>query len=223
MSTRNSTFPASETSLIDAVLEGDLDAFNQLVLEYQDLAYNHAYALLGDPAAAEDATQDSFIRAFQNLNSFRGGSFRAWLLRIVTNSSYDMLRRVKRHPMEPLFPKDEYGQEVESPAWLADPGPSVEAIVEEKELSEDLHHILDELPDIYRSVISLVDLNELDYEEAAASLNVPIGTIKSRLARARLQVKQRLRGHARHKKAKPAYGHKPSIPNTRMQAFTIGC
>jgi RNA polymerase sigma-70 factor (ECF subfamily) len=194
MSSTNSSLPVSELFLIEKALQGDLDAFNQLVLEYQSLAYNHAYALLGDQALAEDATQDSFIRVFQNLASFRGGSFRSWLLRIVTNMSYDFMRRTKRHPTRPLFPDDENGEETESPTWLADPSPSIEATVEEKEFSEGIYQILHELPDVYRSVITLVDLYELDYNEAAYILKVPIGTIKSRLARARLQMKEKLQG-----------------------------
>jgi RNA polymerase sigma-70 factor (ECF subfamily) len=192
MSSRNISLPLSELTLIRKAVQGDLDAFNQLVLEYQSLAYNHAYALLGDKARAEDATQDSFIRAFQNLSSFRGGSFRAWLLKIVTNMSYDFMRRTKRHPTEPLFPEDENGEEMESPTWLADPSPSVEATLEEKQFSEGIYRILDELPDVYRSVITLVDLYELDYSEAAEILKVPIGTVKSRVARARLQMKEKL-------------------------------
>jgi len=198
MSSRNISLPLSESSLIEKALQGDLDAFNQLVLEYQSLAYNHAHALLGDRATAEDATQDSFIRAFQNLSSFRGGSFRAWLLKIVTNMSYDFMRRTKRHPTEPLFPEDENGEEMESPTWLADPSPSVEATLEEKQFSDSIYQMLDELPDIYRSVITLVDLYELDYSEAADILKVPIGTVKSRVARARMQMKERLQGGPGH-------------------------
>jgi RNA polymerase sigma-70 factor (ECF subfamily) len=198
MSTRNIILRESEIPLIEKAVRGDLDAFNQLVLMYQSLAYSHAYALIGDPATAEDVTQDSFIRAFQNISSFRGGSFRAWLLRIVTNTFYDFIRRTKRHPTEPLLPEDEYGEEMESPAWLADPGPSTEATVEDKEFSDGIYQILDELPDVYRSVITLVDLYELDYSEAAKILKVPMGTVKSRVARARLQIKERLQGNSEY-------------------------
>ena len=197
MSSRNIP-PLSEISLIEKATQGDLDAFNQLVVEYQSLAYNHAHAMLGDRATAEDATQDSFIRAFQNLSSFRGGSFRAWLLKIVTNMSYDFMRRTKRHPTEPLLPEDEYGEEIESATWLADPSPSIEATLEEKEFSNGIYRILDELPDIYRSVITLVDLYELDYSEAAEILKVPMGTVKSRVARARLQMQKKLQGSSEY-------------------------
>lgn len=167
---------------------GNLDAFNQLVLRYQNLAYNHAYALLGDPDSAEDATQESFIKAFQALNSYRGGSFRGWLLKIVTNSAYDLMRRVSRQPSQSLYPLDENGEEIESTFWLADPSASVENVVEQNELSLEIRRLLDQLPAAYRSVITLIDINEFDYAEAAQALRVPIGTVKSRLARARLQM-----------------------------------
>ena len=223
MSSINLTLSPPEISLVKKAAQGDLDAFNQLVLEYQSLAYNHAYALLGDQASAEDATQDGFIRAFQNINNFRGGSFRAWLLKIVTNAAYDSMRRTKRRPAEPLFPEDEYGAEIESPSWLADPSPSVETTVEEREFSNRLYQILDELPDIYRSVITLVDLNELDYREVATILKIPIGTVKSRLARARLQVKEKLQGNSTNKSSKRTHPSEYSIPNTIFKACTVGC
>src|SRR5688572_18787101 len=190
MNNRTQSYPYDEKTLVSRASNGDLDAFNELVLMYQNIAYNHAYALLNDPALSDDATQESFIKAFQNMGDFRGGSFHAWLLKIVTNSAYDFMRRMKRRPTEPLFPEDEYGEEIESPTWIADPSPSLEATVEERELSASLYRILDELPEIYRSVLTLVDLHELDYSEVATILNVPIGTVKSRLARARLQVKR---------------------------------
>ena len=177
----------------DQASRGDLEAFNQLVLMYQNMAYNHAYSLLGDAVLSEDATQDSFIKAFENMPNFRGGSFRAWLLKIVTNSAYDLLRRSLRHPTQALFPEDEEGEEIESPAWLADPNPSVERTVEQHEDTKRLYQLLDELPDVYRSVLTLIDIEELDYTEAAQILNIPLGTVKSRLARARLQIVKRLK------------------------------
>lgn len=90
-----------EKALIQDALQGDLDAFNRLVLAYQDRVYNQAYRVLGESQAADDATQEAFISAYKNLRSFRGGSFRAWLLRIVTNACYDELRRRKRRPNHP--------------------------------------------------------------------------------------------------------------------------
>ncbi|HJR82236.1 MAG TPA: sigma-70 family RNA polymerase sigma factor [Anaerolineales bacterium] len=194
MNTLNQTTLFDEQTLLHQATKGDLEAFNQLVLQYQNMAYNHAYALLGNPDQAEDAVQESFIKAFQAMNGFRGGSFRGWLLKIVTNSAFDWLRRSQRHPMQPLFPEDENGEEIESPVWIADPAASVQDRVEEDELSKKIYELLDELPDVYRSVLTLIDIHELDYAEAAEALRVPIGTVKSRLARARLQMQKKLRG-----------------------------
>lgn len=187
---KNESHPCDEEMLIDKASKGDLDAFNQLVLNYQNMAYYHALALLGDSDHAEDITQESFIKAFRNINRFRGGSFRAWLFRIVTNTSYDMLRRSKQHMIQPLYTENENGEEIESPGWLVDPTDSIQMIVEQSEVSRHLHHALNELPEAYRSVITLIDLNEFDYEEAAYILKVPLGTVKSRLARARLQTRE---------------------------------
>ena len=192
MNTEDQPYMNDEVELVSKVSNGDLDAFNQLVLAYQNMAYNLAYTLLGDPDSAEDATQESFIKAFQNIGRFRGGSFRAWLLRIVANTSYDLLRRSKRSFIQPLFPENEDGEEVESPAWLVDSSASVQAVVEQMEDSTRIYRALDELPEVYRSVITLVDLYELDYGEAAKVLKVPLGTVKSRLARARLQMQHKL-------------------------------
>jgi RNA polymerase sigma-70 factor, ECF subfamily len=198
MISTNLATQSAEADLINKAANGDLEAFNQLVLNYQNMAYNHARALLGDPASAEDAAQESFIKAFQNIQSFRGGSFRGWLLRIVTNSAYDMLRRSGRRPTQPLFPEGEDGEEIESPAWLADPNASVQETVERDDEAKRLYQLLDELPEVYRSVLTLIDLYELDYLEAAEALKVPIGTIKSRLARARLRMKEKLGNGLNH-------------------------
>jgi RNA polymerase sigma-70 factor, ECF subfamily len=194
-STKQSTY--DEEILVTRAANGDLDAFNQLVLRYQTLAYSHAYTLLGDRHSAEDATQEGFIKAFQAMNRFRGGSFRSWLLKIVTNSAYDLLRRSYRHPTQSLEPKDENGKELESSRWLVDPASSVQETVEQHELSRNIYKTLDELPEAFRSVLTLIDVNELDYTEAAEVLGVPIGTVKSRLARARMQMKNKLRGSLR--------------------------
>ena len=193
MNSKTRTNEYSEEALLKSASTGDLEAFNQLVLKYQNTAYGHAYALLGDTDAAEDAAQDGFIKAFQALPAFHGVSFRAWLLKIITNSAYDQLRRSRRHPSQPLLPEDENGEEIESPTWMADPSASIQDVVENKELSRDIYALLDELPEAFRTVITLIDINELDYSEAAEALRVPIGTVKSRLARGRLQMQQKLR------------------------------
>ncbi|HPO58883.1 MAG TPA: sigma-70 family RNA polymerase sigma factor [Anaerolineaceae bacterium] len=184
-----------EVALIQAAVQGDLTAFNRLVLAYQEIAFNVAYRMLDDPDAAEDATQTAFISAYRNLKSYRGGSFRAWVLRMVTNTCYDELRRRKRRPVVSLEPlDDETSEEIESPRWLADEGPGPEDQLETAELERAIQRCINGLPEDFRSVILLVDVQGLDYQEAAEITRTPLGTVKSRLARARLKMRDCLHG-----------------------------
>ena len=183
---------------IESASNDDLDAFNQLVLKHQDAAYHHALAMLNDKWLAEEVTQESFLKAFQNIRGFRGGSLRAWLMRIVTNTAYDWLRQSVRRPTQPLFPNNEHDEEMESPSWLADPNALVEDTVERNETEKFLYRNLNELQDIYRDIITLIDIQGFDYLEAAQALNVPVGTVKSRLARARIQLRDKLRDVTSH-------------------------
>jgi RNA polymerase sigma-70 factor (ECF subfamily) len=185
-----------EIALIQAARGGDLDSFNRLVLAYQDLVYSHAFRMIGEEESADDATQNTFISAYNHLGSFRGGSFKAWLLRIVTNACYDELRRRKRRPTVPLEPLDDTGEEVESAKWMVDPGEPPEEQLQRVELQNAIQHCLDDLPNDFRLTVIMVDVQGLDYFEAAEAIGKPIGTIKSRLARARLRLRDCLNGFA---------------------------
>ena len=182
--------------MIQAAIDGDLDSFNRLVLAYQDLVYNHAFRMIGEEDVADDATQNTFISAYNHLKSFRGGSFKAWLLRIVTNACYDELRRRKRRPTVPLEPLDDAGEEVESAKWMVDPANQPEEQLQQAELQQAIQHCLDNLPGDFRATVIMVDIQGLDYFEAAKAIGKPIGTIKSRLARARLRLRDCLNGFA---------------------------
>ena len=178
-----------ETALIQEAKHGDLDAFNRLVLAYQDQTYNLAFRLLGEDASAQDATQIAFINAYQAIKSYRGGSFRAWILRILTNVCYDELRRQKRKPTEDLNPVDaDTGEEMEDPAWLSDDSQSPAEHVEQQELEKAIQNCLGGLPEEFRTVIVLVDVQGMDYQEASEVVRSPLGTVRSRLARARQRV-----------------------------------
>lgn len=183
-----------EPALIQDAQRGDLEAFNQLVLAYQEVVFNTALRILGDEDLAADAAQEAFISAFRAIAFYRGGSFRAWLLRTVTNACYDELRRKKRRPTTPLEPETDDGEEVESPRWLADPHSSPEEQLDQAELEHAIQHCLQNLPTDFRAVVVLADIQGLDYTEVAAALRRPLGTVKSRLARARLRLRECLQG-----------------------------
>ncbi len=183
-----------EAGLIQSAQQGDLNAFNRLVLVYQEVVFNQAYRILGELEAAEDATQEAFISAYRNIRGYRGGSLKSWFLRIVTNACYDELRRRKRRPTVPLEPVDDDEQEVESPHWLADPSLSPEEQAEQSELARAIQHCLDELPMEFKAIVILVDLQGMDYLEAAAVVRTPLGTVKSRLARGRERLRDCLQG-----------------------------
>lgn len=182
-----------EISLIQSAQNRDLDAFNTLILHYQDSVFNTALRILGDEDQAQDATQEAFISAFQHIASFRGGSFKAWLMRTVTNACYDELRRQKRKPTIPLEPETNDGEEIDSPKWLADKNMTPAQKAEADELEHAIQHCLDALPTDFRTVVVLADIQGMDYSEVATSARVPLGTIKSRLARARLRLRECLR------------------------------
>lgn len=183
-----------EQKLIQDAVNGDLDAFNRLVLAYQDIAFNVAFRMLGDESRAEECTQDSFLSAYKHLNTYRGGSFKAWVLRMVTNACYDELRRQKRRPTVPLEPVNDFDEEVESPSWLASTEPSPEDQIENIEIDQAIQHCLRTLMPDFRSVIILVDVEGLEYEEVSVIEKKPLGTIKSRLARARIKMRDCLQG-----------------------------
>ena len=179
-----------EQALISDAIKGDLDAFNRLVLAYQDLAFNVAYRILTDEDLAADAVQNAFISAYKNLRNYRGGSFKAWVMRMVTNGCYDELRRQKRRPTVALEPVNrEDGEEMESADWLRSDDPSPEDAFDTAELEHALQHCLESLPMDFRAVVVLVDVQGMDYEEVSHSVKAPLGTVKSRLARARLKLR----------------------------------
>jgi RNA polymerase sigma-70 factor (ECF subfamily) len=183
-----------ESSLIISAQRGDLDSFNTLVLHYQDIVFNTALRILGDDELAADASQEAFISAFRGISTFRGGSFKAWLLRTVTNACYDELRRQKRRPTTALEPDTGDGEEMDSPRWLADPNMTPEQKTEADELEHAIQHCLNALPAEFRTVVVMADIEGLDYTEVATAVRVPLGTIKSRLARARLRMRECLQG-----------------------------
>ncbi|MFN3928423.1 MAG: RNA polymerase sigma factor [Thermoflexus sp.] len=190
----SSAVSSEEDQLIAAAQSGDLEAFNELVRRYQDRLYTIAYRMMGDHDSAADAMQEALIAAFRGIRKFRGGSFRAWLTRIVTNACYDELRRRRRHPqssLEALFVVDQ-GPEAE---MTLPPVEGPEFSVERQELADLLHRAIQCLPADQRTVLVLSDIEGYSYEEIAEILRVPVGTVKSRLSRARMRVRDFLLAH----------------------------
>jgi len=185
----------SENTLIKSAQHGDMDAFNKLVLHYQDLLYRIALRIVRDECIAEDAVQEAMIHAFRHIKSFRGGNFKSWLARVTVNAVYDELRRGKRHNGIPLELYTNEGDEVESPDWMRDPASGPEDRAEQSELQSALHSCIKSLIPDYRLMVILVDMEGLSYEEAAYVAHVPVGTVKSRLARARMQLRSSLQSY----------------------------
>lgn len=178
-----------EEDLIVAAQSGDVQAFNQLILTYQELAYNVAYRILRNEDRAADATQDGFLRGYRALDQFRGGSFKAWILRIVTNCCYDQLRVLKRRPSTPI---DDLVEDDEHSTLLEAGDESPEQHVERVELDQALQMALEVLPDDQRVVLVLSDMQGLSYGEIAQVTSVSLGTVKSRLSRARAKLRDYL-------------------------------
>lgn len=176
-----------EKALIAAAQQGDLDAFNRLVLAYQNMVYNLAYRILGEGDEAADATQDAFLSAYRAIAHFRGGSFKAWLLRIVTNACYDQLRVKQRRPtasLEALLVTDP-----ESGPSLAEEGERPEDHILRQELNRVIQAGIGTLPADQRITLVLSDVQGFSYQEIAEITDVSLGTVKSRLSRARARLR----------------------------------
>lgn len=180
----------NEEGLIAQSRKGDLDSFNRLVELHQGQVYGLALRMLASAASAEDATQETFLSAFRNISAFRGGSFRAWLLRIATNACYDQLRSPQRRRSVSLDGM------LEDPAWQPrSPAESPEEHALRSELSREISRGLEGLPAEQRAVLVLSDVQGLSYEEIAQATGSSLGTVKSRLSRARARMRDYLAQH----------------------------
>jgi RNA polymerase sigma-70 factor, ECF subfamily len=178
-----------EEQLIAAARGGDLRAFNQLVLDHQSLAYNLAYHILGNADAAADATQDSFLKAYRAIGRYQSGTFRGWLIRIVTNTCYDQLRGGRRHPAHSL---DALETAPDWSPWLTDTTERPHDYAERRELGQAIGRGMAALSEEQRTVMVLCDMEGFSYEEIAAATGMALGTVKSRLSRARAHLRDYL-------------------------------
>lgn len=182
-----------ERSLIARGQQGDRTAFNALVEKYQGAAYALALRMLGDPDTASDVTQEAFFSAYRALGSFHGASFRAWLLRIVANGCYDVFRARGRQPVTSLEALLEHDDASSSDAYLpgamVDPSWNPEEAALRSETIRAIEAALLQLPPDQRLAVVLCDIQGMAYEEVARIMETPLGTVKSRIARARAQLR----------------------------------
>lgn len=185
----------NESMLINSAQNGDLEAFNELVLKYQDMMYRISLRTLNDELSADDATQNAMIQAFRNIKSFRGGSFRSWLARVTVNASYDEMRRWRRQAGVSFDQVDQDGEPIETMPWMIDLSDGPEERFDSVELRDALQHCVKLLSADYRLVVILVDVEGMSYEEVARVADIPVGTVKSRLARARGQLRKSMQSY----------------------------
>ena len=181
--------PSDEQQLIRRATAGETQAFNLLVLKYQAIAYSVAYRMLRDEAAAADVVQDSFMKAFRALAGFQGGNFRSWLTRIVANTCYDVLRAQQRRATDSL---DDLAVDHDHIPSLVDRAESPESYAERMELNHFIEAGIYTLPPEQRLVLVLCDIHGYAYEEIAEIAGLPMGTVKSRISRARLRLRDYL-------------------------------
>lgn len=178
-----------EADLVARARAGDGAAFDRLIQQYQGMAYSVAYRTLQDGAAADDAVQESFIKAYRALDQHHGGNFKSWLMRIVVNTCYDVLRSSRYRNTESL---DDGDVDDEHQAQLIDHREGPQAAVERAELSEWIEAGIRALPPDQRMALVLCDIHGYAYEEIAEMTGQAMGTVKSRISRARTRLRDYL-------------------------------
>jgi len=173
-----------EAQIVRRVLQGDVNAFERLVTEYEKAVYAIAQRMTGNAEDAADMTQETFIKAYNSLQSFRGDSkFSVWLYRIASNVCLDFLRSRSRKPTVSLSVEDDEGEEGQLD--IADESQSPELLMERGLTRDAVRRGLDTLPPDYRQILLLREIQGLSYDEIAAVLEIEVGTVKSRIFRAR--------------------------------------
>lgn len=182
----------SDEALVARSKNGDADAFEELVSLYERKIYTVAYRIMGNHEDANDLAQEAFLRAFQSIGNFRGeASFLTWMCRIVTNLCRDELRKKYRTQIESLDEEITLGEgEVKKQVASSEPGPA--ELYEKKELQEKIQELINTLSPEFRLALVLRDIQGFTYEEIAEQLECSLGTVKSRINRARKYLKDKL-------------------------------
>jgi RNA polymerase sigma-70 factor, ECF subfamily len=179
--------PGRETALVRAAQSGDETAFTEIVRHFQRPVYRVAYALTRNPSDADDLAQETFVRAYQAIGRFRAGEpLYPWLSRIAVNLAYSLFRRRRRRPETSIEPLVESGRQ-----WAGDDDPAERAA--ESERHERLGAAFATLTPEHQAVLALRVVEDLSYDDIARVLGVPVGTVMSRLSRARAELRARLR------------------------------
>lgn len=178
---------------LKAAQRGEVAAFNTLVEAYQRQVFNICYRTLGNIEDAADATQEALLSAYRGLKTFNGpaAGLRSWLLRIAVNQCYDQLRRQRRRPVDSLDAPGprELDQDIGAAERVVDPSPGPEQSSLSAETARQVQDAIDRLPADQRLTVVLCDVQGLSYDEAARIMSVELGTVKSRLSRARSQLR----------------------------------
>jgi RNA polymerase sigma-70 factor (ECF subfamily) len=182
-----------ELKAVRSTQQGDAEAFNALVQKYQARIFNTLFRMTGDYDRASELAQEVFIKAYQAIGSFRAGSsFYTWIYRIAVNTVYSERRREMRRPkMNPQGHSDNPSLIERAPA---DANDNPAEVAKRRELVERIQSCISELDDAMKSVVVLRDIEGMDYEMISEVLELPLGTVKSRLHRGRLELKEKLRG-----------------------------
>ena len=173
-----------EQIIIRRVLDGDSNAFEKLLLDNQTNVYNLSLKMLGNPEDAMDASQEAFLRAFRSLDSFQGDSrFSVWLYRLTSNVCIDILRKKRRRTEVSLTVVND--EDEESELEIPDERFSPDAVLDKAERVRAVREGLQKLPEEYRRILTLREISGMSYEELADTLELELGTVKSKLFRAR--------------------------------------
>ncbi len=186
--------PLTDHSLVERCRSNDDAAFSEVVARYKAKIYNYIYRMTGSSEDAEDLTQEVFIRMYTSIDSFRGqSSLNTWLFRIAGNLCIDRFRRTKNHV--PAYSLDEPVGDTEQAHEVADSTYEPHRLLENVEMAEQIQQALAKLPEKLRATLLLHDIEGMPYEEIAQVAGCPLGTVKSRLFNARMQLRRQLAGY----------------------------
>jgi len=183
---------ADELKAVERCKEGDASAFNVLVLRYQNRIYNTLFRMTGDHQLANDLAQETFLKAYKSIGGFNvGSSFYTWIYRIAVNTAYSQMRKEKAQKKNKTFALEDNPSGKEDVASKGKNNPL--QILERSEIKEKVQQCISKLEKDLRSVVVLRDIEGMEYQMIAQVLDIPAGTVKSRLHRGRMELRNKLK------------------------------